>query len=147
MPPKNQVIIRAPKKPEHATAADTTRAVDDLMASLEHPAKAVIQSLRAVILGADPSVREGVKWNAPSFRTTEYFATMNLRAKQGVVVVLHFGAKVRDVGAGPATIEDPGGLLKWLAKDRATVTFEDASDLRSKKSSFQAVLRQWIEHV
>lgn len=140
-------MSRTPNRSEHSTAADTTQAVDDLMASLAHPAKVVIQALRAVILDVDPSVREGVKWNAPSFRTTEYFATVNLRAKHGVVVVLHFGAKVREVAADSTTIDDPDGLLKWLAVDRATVTFENTSDLRSKKSPFQAVLRQWIQHV
>ena len=30
-----------------------------------------------------PGIREGVNWNAPSFRTTEYFATTNLREKDG----------------------------------------------------------------
>jgi hypothetical protein len=41
----------------------------------------------------------GTKWNAPSFRTTEFFATLNLRAKDGVDrvwLVLHLGAKVKD---------------------------------------------------
>ena len=96
---------------------------------------------------ADPSIREGVKWNAPSFRTSEYFATTNLRTKVGVGVVLHFGAKVRSVAAGRDSIRDPQKLLKWVAKDRATADFADLNDLTAKKKAFQAVLRQWITYV
>ncbi|MBL8346834.1 MAG: DUF1801 domain-containing protein [Rubrivivax sp.] len=117
------------------------------MGALVHPAKSEIEALRAAILEVHPSVQEGVKWNAPSFRTTDYFATTNLRTKRGIGVVLHFGAKVRDVTTGPESIADPDKLLTWVAKDRATVSFIDMSDLQAKKAAFQAVLKQWIAHV
>lgn len=136
-----------PTPSRHATPADTTKAVDDLMASLAHPAKKEIQALRRVVLGADPSISEGVKWNAPSFRTHEYFATMHLRVKKGVMLVLHFGAKARATGVVRDSIEDPAGLLKWVADDRATVSFEDLSDMRAKTAPCQAILRQWITRV
>ena len=131
----------------HTTAADTTPAVERFITRLEHPAKALVVQLRAAVLAADPAIAEGVKWNAPSFRTGEYFATMNLRAKVGVALVLHFGAKVRSVAAGPDSIEDPARLLKWLAKDRALVEFGSEADLQAKQAALQAVLRQWICHV
>ena len=53
----------------HKTPSDTSKAVDEFMKSL------------------------------PSFKTTEYFATTNLRTKKGIGLVLHFGAKVRTVAA------------------------------------------------
>jgi hypothetical protein len=130
-----------------SASAETTQAVDAFMKALEHPAKSVVQALRGVVLEIDPAVCEGVKWNAPSFRTREYFATTNLRAKTGVGVILHFGAKVRKAAAGPKSIADPESLLTWLAKDRATVVFADRKDLTAKKKAFQAVLRQWITYV
>ncbi|MEQ1612074.1 MAG: hypothetical protein ABL904_04925 [Hyphomicrobiaceae bacterium] len=64
-------------------------------------------ALRKVILGADPSISDGVKWNAPSFCTTEYFATINLRAKAGVEVILHFGAKRNRISDTPETFFVP----------------------------------------
>jgi len=136
-----------PSAPLHSTPADTTEAVDALMKSLRHPAASEIQALRATILQAHPSIREGVKWNAPSFRTGEYFATTNLRTKIGVGVVLHFGAKVRTVAASRESIKDPQKLLKWVAKDRATANFTDVNDLATKRKAFQAILQQWITHV
>jgi len=131
----------------HSTPADTTEAVDALMKGLRHPAEKEIQALRALILQVHPSIREGVKWNAPSFRTSEYFATTNLRAKVGVGLVLHFGAKVRNVAVGRETIKDPQKLLTWMAKDRATANFANMKELAAKGKAFQAVLKQWINHV
>ena len=128
----------------HKSKADTAQAVDVLLSSLKHPATAEIQTLRAIVCEVSPSIQEGVKWKTPSFRVDEYFATINLRERQGVGVVLHFGAKVRDVAAGPESIDDPDKLLKWLAKDRATVTFSGKDDIAARKPAFQAVLRQWI---
>jgi hypothetical protein len=131
----------------HKSKADTTEAVDVLLSSLNHPANEEIQALRHLICEVSPSIQEGVKWKAPSFRLDEYFATINLREKQGVGVVLHFGAKVRDVAAGPESIDDPDKLLKWLAKDRAIVRFAGKDDIAARKPAFQAVLRQWIRFV
>ena len=131
-----------PVKARRGTAAsqDTTLAVDEFMAKLKPPCKAQVQALREVILATDSSIAEGVKWNAPSYRTSEYFATTNLRAKKGIGVILHLGAKVRDLPAGGVAIDDPGKLLKWLGKDRAMVEFADVADLRRKKAAFQAVV-------
>ncbi len=133
--------------PAHNTPADSTEAVDALLKALRHPGGEAVQALRALILEVDPAILEGVKWNAPSFRTREYFATTNLRIKGGTGVVLHFGAKVRKVAGSSASIKDPQKLLNWVAKDRATVNFTDMDDLVTKKKAFQAILRQWITYV
>lgn len=131
----------------HNTPADTSQAVDTFMALLEHPAKDAIELLRSAILASDPSITEGIKWKAPSFKVQEYFATINLRAKAGVGLVLHFGAKVRAFSAGKEAIQDPGAILKWLAKDRAMIEFKDAKDVKARTPALQAILRQWIVHV
>jgi len=136
-----------PGKPAHATAADTSEAVDAFMKALDHPHKAAIESLRRIIRGAAPEIREGVKWNAPSFRTSEYFATTNLREMAGIGVILHLGAKARSLPAGGIAIPDPGKLLKWLGKDRAMVVFSDGKDLARRKDSLVALVRSWIAHV
>ncbi|HEX7239508.1 MAG TPA: DUF1801 domain-containing protein [Longimicrobiaceae bacterium] len=121
--------------------------VEALLASLDHPRLREIRAVRQLILGADPAISEGVKWNAPSFRTSEWFATFHLRAKDGVQVILHFGAKKRDTTAARAAIADPESLLEWLAADRATARFRDMDDVEAKRNAFAAVVRQWIGHV
>jgi hypothetical protein len=119
------------------------RDVEAFHASLDHSLKPEILAVRQVILGADPSITEGVRWNAPSFRTSEWFATFHLRAKAGLQVILPLGAKAR--GGPDIAFDDP--LLVWLGKDRASVTFRDAADVAAKRAAFAGLIRRWIEHV
>ncbi len=121
--------------------------VETFLASLNHPFKEEILALRQIILGADPGIAEGIKWNAPSFRTSEYFATLHLRAKDGVQVILHLGAKTRDNSTSGVVIDDPDSLLEWLARDRASAKFRDLKDIDAKRSAFASVIRKWIKHV
>ena len=121
--------------------------VTAFLAALDHPLKPEILVLRQIILDADPSIAEGIKWNVPSFRTSEYFATMHLRAMESVQVILHLGAKTRDTSITGVAIADPGSLLVWLAKDRASVTFGDLNDIDARRSAFTNIIRQWITHI
>ncbi|MBU2277971.1 MAG: DUF1801 domain-containing protein [Gammaproteobacteria bacterium] len=135
------------KKVKHQTVADTKAAVDAFIAGLDHPFKTEISLLREAVLAADPTIEEGVKWNAPSFRTTEYFATTHLRSKIGVGLVLHLGAKMKDVPVDGLMIDDPAALLKWLGKDRALVEFASAVEMEAKIPALQALLQQWLRYV
>lgn len=144
----NSIIEMAQPKDRSSkkASADTSAAVDAFMTVLEHPHKDAIAAVRDVVRGADPSIGEGVKWNVPSFRTHEYFATTHLRAKIGIGLIFHFGAKVRDDPGGPR-IEDPDGMLVWLAADRAVVHFADVHDVTARQAALQAIVRQWITFV
>ena len=134
------------KKPAKRSAS-APEDVETFLASLDHPFKQEILALRQIILGADPGIAEGIKWNAPSFRTSEYFATVHLRAKDGVQVILHLGAKTRDSSNSGVVIADPESLLEWLARDRASAKFRDLKEVEARRSAFANVIRQWIKHV
>lgn len=131
-------------KPKPLTSADTTAAVDTFIAGLDHPHKAEIQALRELVLASGSDVAEGIKWNAPSYRTHEYFATTNLRVKGGVGVILHLGAKVRDT---QVQIDDPEKLLTWHGSNRASFEICSMDELRLKTPPLQAILAQWLPHV
>ena len=117
--------------------------VDDYMQKLDDPLKAELQAVRAIILGVSPAVEEGIKWNVPSFHIKEYFATISIRNK-AVQVILHQGAKVTDASKTGLAITDPSGMLEWLGKDRGSVKFADMKAIKSGKSAFENILRQWI---
>lgn len=125
--------------------------VEAFLAATEHPFKPEIVALRQIILGADPAIAEDIKWNAPSFLVIKetgecmHFATFQLRAKDGVQIILHLGAKKRE--AAGLEIADPAALLAWLAKDRASVKFRDMQHIEAVKIAFAALLRQWLRHV
>lgn len=120
--------------------------VNDFMAGLEHPLKAEIEAVRALILGADQRIHEGIKWNAPSFYLTEHFATFKLRPMETIQVVFHTGAKARPTVTA-MEISDPSGLLKWAAPDRCLATFSDMDEIRSKETALVAIVKQWIEQI
>jgi hypothetical protein len=125
-------------------------AVIEFLRELDHPLKKEIEAVRTIILGVSPEIREGIKWNAPSFRTTEYFATFNLRARGGaaaVWLILHTGAKVKETAKGGMAVADPEGILEWRGKDRAVAKFEGAGDVRAKTSALEGVIREWIRWV
>lgn len=126
-------------------SADTTAAVDAFMAKLVHPHHDAVAELRSIIAGADPSISEGVKWNAPSFRTREYFATIHLRAKIGIGLILHLGAKARNIP--DMAIDDPDGVLTWVAMDRAVISLADVAEVRARKPVLQRIVKQWIGYV
>lgn len=121
--------------------------VQAFLDALDHPHKPEILALRRIIRDPDPAIREGIKWNAPSFRTSEWFATFHLRTRTGVQIILHFGAKVRDKSGARAAIADPESILTWLGDDRASITFSDGADVQARESVFADVIRQWIRQV
>lgn len=139
------MTTKVPAKKATKRSAPAPDDVEAFLASLDHPFEKEIREIRKAILGADARIGEGIKWNAPSFRTSEFFATFHLRAKDGVQVILHLGAKKRE--SPGFAIDDPGSLLEWLGKDRASVKFRDAKDVKAKQAAFVNVVRQWIEHV
>ena len=107
--------------------------------------KPAIVALRRVVLSANPAITEGIKWNAPSFRIRDDFATMNLRAKAVpcVRLVLHAGATARGLKLR-GKVADPKSLIEWLDDDRGLVTFADEADVDAKAAALRALLRQWI---
>ncbi|MBC8063540.1 MAG: DUF1801 domain-containing protein [Chlorobia bacterium] len=122
-----------------------TQTVDSLLEDLKHPLRDEVEIVRQIILKASPDIEEGIKWNSLSFKTTEWFATFNWRVKDQVQFVLHLGAKVK-ADAEVANIDDPDGLLKWQAKDRALLTL-NPKDLKATEASLTALIQAWITHV
>lgn len=127
----------------------TVVTVPAFLDQLSHPLKPAIALLRTTILGLDPRVREEIKWNAPSFRISDHFATINLgrktkaRPHEHVMLVLHRGARAKAPKARPA-IADPTGLLQWLGTDRAVMTFHATSEVEHQQQAIAAVITEWI---
>jgi hypothetical protein len=117
------------------------------MRGLDHPLKRDIETVRRIILNVDPGIGEAIKWNAPSFRTTDFFATVNLRSSDSVQLIFHMGAKVKATATTGIDIADPAGLLKWLARDRCLVTLGVGKDIQARRAAFEAIVREWIQWI
>jgi hypothetical protein len=139
--PASKRATRVERAPRAATATQPA-AVDAFVAKLRHPLEAEITVLRKLLRGADRRVVEEIKWNAPSYKLAEHFATFNLRKRDAIQIVFHTGAKRKATAKAPQ-IDDPQSLLQWLAKDRALVTLR-ATDVKPKSAALRALVKQWI---
>lgn len=116
-----------------------------LLDAHKHPLRPELDALRSIILDTDPAIVEGVKWNTASFRTTEWFATLNgPRHVKEPMIILHAGAKAKGIVVKDH-IPDPEGLLKWLGTDRAQILFKDSTDIRSKQKALQSIISVWTQ--
>ena len=116
-----------------------SQTVDDYLAQLDHPHKAAVQRLRRAILALDPSIGEEVKWNAPSFRREDHFATFRLHPGATFQLILHAGAKAKS-NARKFTLEGPPAMLKWAATDRCVVQLAADTD----DAVVVDLVRQWL---
>jgi uncharacterized protein YdhG (YjbR/CyaY superfamily) len=136
-------------KPKKAAAgvAKIDPAASGMLRTLRHPLRTEIEAVRLIILGASEEIGEGVKWNAPSFRTEkDWFATIHVRAKESVQLILFVGVKKRS-GFKPFKLADPNGLVKWLAEDRALVTLGAGRDILDNRKALEVIVRAWIKHL
>ncbi|MSR31013.1 MAG: DUF1801 domain-containing protein [Gemmataceae bacterium] len=118
--------------------------VQDFFDRLSHPLKPVLEAVRECIVEAAPKVVEEIKWNSPSFKVKELFATINIRDGQ-VMLVLHLGEKVKDNSTKGIKIRDTKGLLTWVARERALVSFKGLDEIKKNKKALQVIIRQWIQ--
>lgn len=109
--------------------------VDDFMAALMHPFKAEVQALRDIIKGVDPRITEQIKWNAPSYRFTDYICTFHLHATQHVHLVFH----------NPAIASIPSPILEGDYVDRRMAYFKSMEDVHAKRAELEHVVRSLVE--
>lgn len=132
----------APAAPVAVDASDTSE-VATYLRNCDHARAADFGLVRKLILEASSSIEEGIKWNAPSFRTTEWFATFHLREPNKVAIVFHLGSTKRD-NQKRVPVGAPEGMVEWLATDRCMVTVDD---VKRRGKALQAFVRAWILHV
>ena len=111
-----------------------TEEVDAFMAALDHPFKAEVQAVRAIIKGVHPGITEQIKWQAPSFSYQGYLVTFNLWARQHVHLVFHNGA----------LLNDTTGLLEGDYPDRRMLYFKDMAEVQAKQAALVEFIRTWI---
>ncbi len=127
-----------------------SEAVDALFQKMNHPLKAVVQTLRELVLATDKEIGEHIKWNSPAFYYTgemkpfdpkEYkrdIVVFNLHKKEFVLLVFPTGAK----------IEDASGLLEGSFPDsRKVIKFSSQDEVKAAADSLQTILKTWLSLV
>jgi uncharacterized protein YdhG (YjbR/CyaY superfamily) len=111
-------------------------AVEKFMDKLDHPFKAEVQFLRAVIKKVNKGITEEWKWNAPSYSYHgNYLVTFNLWEKGHIHIIFHNSmiSKVKNK------------LLEGEYKDRRMVHFSDMKDIKAKKPVLEKALKDLIK--
>jgi hypothetical protein len=120
--------------------------VDAFIRELAHPCEREIFAVRRVVLEADLSITESIKWNAPSFATTVHFATFQLRSPT-IQLVLHLGAKPQPAATVRAAIGEPSAGLAWKSADRAVMTFANIADVEERAAGLTRMIQVWIQYL
>ena len=110
----------------------------------QHPLKKEIKAICEIIRHSGVELSEHIKWNAPSFcYHGDDRVTLKLNSLRSVDLVFHRGSKVKAMPAG-RLIEDPTGLLKWVANDRGVLGFSSLEDIQNNKDALIHIINQWV---
>jgi len=129
-----------------SSSAAAIASVDEFLRVLDHPHKEGIELLRAVILTVDKRITEEIKWNAPSFKLTDHFATFKLHPPKGIQLVLHVGSRPI-VPPKQFQLDVPVDLVKWAAPDRCILMVPSSSAAAALQSTFARAVKQWLSQL
>jgi len=110
--------------------------VAQYMTALEHPMKAEIEALRAIIREANPKISERIKWNAPSYYYREDIVTFGPpgRRSDEVMLVIHH----------PAVVSLASAILEGNYKDRRLITFKSMAAVEQHRETLSGFLNSII---
>jgi len=113
----------------------TNPEVDAWFADYDHPAKAAMQRVRAVIL-EDDRMAEAIKWKSPTFMYEGNLASFNPRTKSHVSLMFHTGASIP--GSHPR-LEGGGDIARYMK-------FADLDAVEVAADELRAVVAAWCAH-
>ena len=111
-------------------------AVEAYFREIDHPFKAEMEAVRAIVLAVSDKISERIKWNAPSFYYKEDLGAFNPRATEYAHLILLFPD-----GAG---MDDKSGLLEGNHKDRREAKFHSLDDVKNKRRALEKLVKNWI---
>lgn len=136
-----------PKKQSPSIKKSEPEQVDAYVRALKHPLKDVVEQLRTIILNADSTIGEEVKWNAPAFFYMGTMAEFDPKQHARHVVVFNLFKKdcVRLVFPSGARIDDTSGLLVGdYADGRRLALFSSLDEVHSKRLALERVIKKWL---
>ena len=112
-----------------------TKKVDEFMSKLEHPLKAEMEAVRAIIVNANPKIEEDVKWGGPSFFYKEDLATFNPRIKNYVALIFHKGE----------LLHIKSDFLEDATKGKVYAKFYSMEQVTGNKELIEKMVNAWVD--
>lgn len=113
--------------------------VEQYLSTLEHPMKAELEALRAIILGANAKISERIKWNAPSYYYQEDIVTFGPPARKPDEILLVFHH--------PAVVKINSDLLQGDYKDRRLATFKSMEEVLANREEVSRIINGIIAEI
>ena len=124
-----------------------TQTVEQLLSLLDHPDSGLINEVRALVMQTEPTLVEGVKWNAPSYALNgNDIITFNFRNYGAVSLIFHTGPKGKDTKTGNRLFEDSSGLVEWVADKRFVVKVGDGRFLQTHAAAINKLVQTWVTY-
>lgn len=120
--------------------------VDIFMEKLDHPYKDAVNRLRTLIKGINVEICEEIKWNAPSYKLADHFATFKLHPTKTIQIVLHRGAKPKPLDKA-FMLDDQHNILKWVAADRCVITLNSSKQATDLEIEVCKLISEWIKQL
>src|SRR5207248_7009156 len=124
---------------------------DEYIPSLDHPLKAEVRALREIILSADNSIGEHIKWNHPAFFYTGEMMPFNPKEYKRYIIVFNLHSKdggVLLVFPSGAKINDSSGLLTGdYADGRRIARVYGMEEVEAGKEALIRVTTTWLSLV
>jgi hypothetical protein len=96
-----------------------------------------MESLRSIIKKSSPKLRERIKWNAPSYYTTDTIVTFGPPKYERVLLVFHH----------PHIVNIKSDLLEGDYKDRRLAWFSNIKEIKAAQKELARILTENIQAI
>ena len=119
-----------------STKLTDAQQVDVFMKTLtDYPLLEEIEALRTIIKKSSPKIKERIKWNAPSYFTTDNIVTFGPRKYDKVLLVFHH----------PYIVNIKSDLLEGDFKDRRLAWFNNLKEINAAKKEITRIIVENIK--
>lgn len=112
-----------------------SKEVDAWFARYDNPMKAVVERIRAIILGADRRIEECIKWQAPTFTYRGNLASFFPKSKQHASLMFHTGASIPGKHPLLEGTSDTGRVMKIASVEAANAA----------KKGIEKIVKAWCD--
>lgn len=120
--------------------------VEEYLDGLSKLQREQVLLLRSIILKAEPTLSEHIKWNSPSYVFNgEDRITFNVRLNKPVMIVLHMGATTKEDKKAHPIIADPTNLITWNSNIRGALAFETTAVITENQNQFMQLIKNWLK--
>lgn len=131
------------------TTLTDTEQVTAHIEALPAPFAETVEYVRQVILGADKTVGEQIKWNSPSFYYTGDMKPFDPKEYKRDIVVMNLRkGEILLVFPTGANVNDATGILEGTYTDgRRMVTIKNMEEAQRKEKPLKKVIKDWLKLV